>query len=184
MKFKSVKRGKVLKTNIILVGFGENVIKETAKRLAKFFELFFADAEALVEYHLTNSEENIENLCGIEYLNKLKNDIMVEISRYENAFVYIPLSIYASDSNCEILSQNGYVVFVNGKQKDVQNYITNKEKLTEQERKVLLLALQNRLDFCKNHCDLQIFDKCTDSSSLEKKIVSALKKYFSMNDKE
>ncbi len=160
------------------MGFNESVIKVTAKKLASFFDLFFADTEALIEYYLTNSEKNIANLCGIEYLNTLKENIMLEISHYENALVYIPLSIYASDTNCEKLSQNGYVVFVDGKQKDIHSYIANKSRLTDQERKVLLLSLQNRLDFCKSHCDLQIFDKCTNSISLEKKIVSALKKYF------
>lgn len=167
-----------LKTNIILVGFNESTIKETAKRLAKYFDLYFADVEALIEYYLTNSEKTIENLCGIEYLNELKDHIMFEISHYENSFIYLPLSVFASDSNCEKLSQNGYVVFVNGKQRDIHNYIASKNRLTDQEKKVLLLSLQNRLDFCKSHSDLQIFDKCTDSARLEKKVVSALKKFF------
>lgn len=167
-----------MKTNIILVGFNESVIKDASKKLAKFFDLYYADAEALIEYYLTNSEKNIENLCGIEYLNELKEHIMFEISHYDNSLIYIPLSIYASDTNCEQLSKNGYVVFVDGKQKDIYSYIASKNRLTEQERKVLTLSLQNRLDFCKKHCDLQIFDKCTNSSQLEKKIISALKKYF------
>lgn len=123
-----------MKTNIILVGFNESVVKETAKRLAKFFELFFADTEALIEYYLTNSEKNIENLCGMEYLKGLKERIMFEISNYENSLIYIPLSIYASDTNWEKLSQNGYVVFIDGKQKDTYAYIANKSRLTDRER--------------------------------------------------
>lgn len=167
-----------MKTNIILIGWDENITKMVAKRLAISLELYYADVEDLIEYYLTNSEEDIENTCGKEYLDGLKSNIMDEISNYENSIIYLPLHIFVNSENYEKLKTHGVVVFMDIKDKLVGKVYEKNVSMSEAEKRVETLNLANRIAVCRQVSDIDVFVNLRKEDKAYKCIKKAIKKYY------
>ena len=167
-----------MKTNIILIGWDENITKMVAKRLALSLELYYADVEDLIEYYLTNSEEEIERTCGKEYLDELKSNIMNEISNYENSIIYLPLHIYVNQNNYEKLKTHGVVVFMDIKDKLVSSVYKDNVSMSDAEKRIEGLTLANRIAVCRDTCDVDVIVNKRKEDTAYKRIKKGIKKYY------
>lgn len=167
-----------MKTNIILIGWHENMTKMVAKRLAIGLELYYADVEDLIEYYLTNKEEDIEKVCGKDYLEGLKSNIMTEISNYENSIVYLPLHIFVNDENYEKLKLHGVVVFIDIKDRLIKKVYAKDESRTDAEKRIDTLALENRIAICREVCDIDVYVNKQKEEKAYKAVKKAVRKYY------
>ncbi len=167
-------RGNNVKSNIILIGFSENITKNVAKRLSLNLEMYYADVEDLMEYYLTSPEEEIENTCGKNYLDGLKANIMNEISNYENSIIYLPLSLFVNSNNADKLQTHGVITLLDGKDKFIEKLY---KKSTDEER-IDKLALYNRLKFARDNCDIDVVLGTGNEDKCYKKTRRAIKKYY------
>ncbi len=167
-----------MKTNIVLIGFLNNVTKKISEKLALDFGLYFADAEGMLEYNLTNEEE-IEKLCGVEYLNGLKQKILKDISSYENTVISIPYSIFSANNNYEMFKKNCTIVFLNFSEEILKYKIqlTQDENLKKAEE-AFLIAYNERTQFCKDNCNLSIDISKYEIENVYKKVKKYLDEYY------
>lgn len=164
----------------MVVGWEEKSTKNLAKRLALSLDKFYADVEDLMEYYLTDSQENIQKLCGVEYLEKLKLGVIKDVSNYENAIIYVPLYIFVYQDNCNLLSKNAHIIFVDIKDRELKKVFSDKEKYPA----LKTLTLKNRIDFCRLKCDKKIVSNCTHQDKLFKSANRIVKKIFRWNKRE
>lgn len=100
-----------MKSNIIVVGLNYDFSKCVAKELSNFFDMFFLDANDLIEYSLIDAK-NMQLICGIEYYEKEKRKIIVGINQYENTIVNIPHNILLEGDTILKLRQNAIIIYL------------------------------------------------------------------------
>lgn len=167
-----------MKTNIVLIGFLKDPTKQIAKRLALDFDLYFADVEGMLEYNLTNENE-IENLCGIDYLNGLKKKVLKDISSYENTLIAMPYSIFIANNNYEMFKENCTIVFLNYSQNLLQeNFKYIKDDFIRKTQEAFLIAYEERTQFCKENSNLTIDIVKPELDTAYKRVKKFLDDYY------
>ena len=114
-----------MKSNILFVGLNYEFIKKISKEICDGFDMFFLDVNALIEYNLA-AKQNIEELCGIDYLNKEREAIILSVNNYENSVVCVPYSIFLENGIAKELKNNAIVVYLKLPKK-----VLNKQNETE-----------------------------------------------------
>jgi len=137
-----------MKSNILLVGLDYEFIKKVATKLADSFDMFFLDANRLIEYSLIDVE-NVKLKCGIEYFEKEVKKIILSVKDYENAIISFPYNLYLKN---EIELKSGAITIllkINRRQleklnlnKDANNQLST-EILTCEELNILLEKATN-----------------------------------------
>lgn len=167
-----------MKTNLVIIGWDEKATKNLAKQISTSFDKIYADVEDLLEYYLTDSQTNIKQLCGVEYLDELKSKIMKEISNYDNAVIYLPLYLFVSQDNWKVLSKNAFIIFIDIKDCLIKDMYVS-DPLPQQQIALKTLTLRNRIDFCRLKCDCKITCNVADFNKSYKTISQTIKKYLS-----
>lgn len=168
-----------MKTNLLLVSLFDKGTKEIASKLAKEYDLYYADVNDLLEYNLYNAKE-IEKNCGLEYLNKLKRNALKEIGTYENTLISVPYGIFASENNSKYFDKYATIVFLDFKKSAIEKYI-EKATLTQKnlnELKVMLIAFDEMQKLCCELSHIQIDLANVNFESNYKKIKKHLDKYY------
>ena len=167
-----------MKTDIVLIGFFKDLTKKIGEKLALDFGLYYADVEDMLEYHLMNEQE-IEKLCGIKYLNGLKQKVVKDLSSYENSLITIPYSIFSSNKNYEMFKSNFTIVFLNFEKIYLEQKINQlKDEKERAEGKAFLLACEERAKFCKDNSDITIDISKPVLELCYKKVKRCLSDYF------
>ncbi len=167
-----------MKTDIVLIGFFKDLTKQIAEKLALDFGLYFADVEGMIEYSLINEKE-IEKLCGIDYLNGLKQKVLKDIANYENTLITIPYSIFSANHNYEMFKRNCTIVFLNFSKACLEERI--KQTQDEKAKKaweVFLLAYDERTKFCIENSDITINMTKPELDIAYKLVKKSLDKYY------
>lgn len=89
--------------SLIFIGQDEKTTESIAKEFADKNDLYFANAQEIMEYELVNSYNDIKNTCGEEYLKSLRRKIVKSMSEYENSVIYLPTYLYMEDDFSTIL---------------------------------------------------------------------------------
>jgi len=168
-----------LKTNLVIVSLCDKATKEIAAKLAKEYDLYFADVGDILEYNLFNADE-IEKNCGIDYLNKLKQKTIKEIGTYENTLISVPYGIFVSDQNYKYFEKYGTIIFFDYSKAAVEKYIEN-ATLTQKnlnELKVMLIAFEETEKICLESSNAKIDLNKIDFDQNYKKIKKFLDKYY------
>ena len=175
--FKTYEGGYSLKTNIVLVGLYDKMIKSVAKRLADDFDMYLADLVEIVKYNLINEEE-IEKICGVQYLNKQKIKIVGEIAGYENTIVHLPYSIFAENENADKFKKNGTTIFINLTLSAFKKLLDKDKTMSSDEKKLALLVFDDRVSFAKKMCDLSVDIDSPDYITAYKKVKKAMDNFL------
>jgi shikimate kinase len=127
--------------------------KFVSKKLSKDIGMYFLDTDELLKYNLQN-EKDIKNICGEDYLQKLKSKVLGDVFDYENSLIYMPFSLFLEGSNAKKLRVHSHVVFLEIKKEDYKNLLRGNKKILSKEDKVNLTAYDLRNEFCKQNCDI------------------------------
>ncbi|MBQ3048159.1 MAG: hypothetical protein IJD48_04005, partial [Clostridia bacterium] len=133
----------------------------------------------IIEYNLFNADE-IEDKCGIEYLNKLKKKTIKEIGTYENTLISVPYGLFVADKNYKYFEKYGTIVLLNYTKQAIEKYIET-STLTQKnlnEIKVMLLAFDETQKICAEASNTKIDLNKIDVLSNYKKIKKFLDKYY------
>ncbi len=167
-----------MKTNIVLIGFFKEFTKQIGKKLALDFGLYYADVEEMIEYNLMNEKE-IEELCGVDYLNNLKNKIIKDLSCYENTLITIPYNMFITNKNYDMFKSYCTIVFLNFSRDFIKEEINkSQDKTIKNDGNVFLLAYEERTKFCIDNSDISINITQSDLDNSYKKIKKCLDKYY------
>ena len=171
------KGGCRLKTNIVLVGLYDKMTKSVARRLADDFDMYLADLVEIVKYSLINEEE-IENICGLQYLNKQKAKVVDDISNYENSVIHLPYSIFSEGETANKFRKSGTTVFLKLSVGAFKKLLEKDKSMSADEKKLALLVFEDRTAFAQKKCDLTVEIDTSDYLTSYKKVRRALDNFF------
>lgn len=166
-----------MKTNIVLVGLYDKMTKAVAKKLASELDMYLADLVEIVKYNLMNEEE-IEKICGIQYLNKQKSKIIGDISSYENSIIHLPYSIFAEGKTSDKFKKYGTTIFLKISLTTFQKLLDKDKSLSEDEKKIELLAYKDRTANAEKLCDLTVDIDTVDHTTAYKRVKRVLDNFL------
>ncbi|MGN0798332.1 MAG: shikimate kinase [Christensenellales bacterium] len=158
-----------MKTNIVLVGLYDKMSKAVAKKLANELDMYLADLVEILKYNLMNEEE-IEKICGIQYLNKQKSKIIGDISSYENSIIHLPYSIFAEGKTPDKFKKYGTTIFLKISPTTFQRLLDKDKGLTDDEKKIALLAYEDRTANAEKLCDMSVDIDSVDYTTAYKRV--------------
>lgn len=168
-----------MKTNIVLVSLLERLNKKIATKLSDSLDMYLADVEDIIEYYLLHKESEIEEVCGADYLNKLKDKIVKEVSTYENTLITIPYSMFISKNYAEYFKKYCTVVFLQFP-KNVLEDIKKKTKKeqTKKDMDVLFLTYDEHTAMCNDVADIVVSLNKSDFDFCYKKVEKVIDEYY------
>ena len=167
-----------MKTNILLISILDEKTKHIGTKIANAYELYYVDVADMLEYSLIDEKE-IEKACGIEYLKKLRRNVIKNVSNYENTLITLPMNLFFSEDFNEYFKTYCTIVFLNFPRKTIEKLVQTAK--TEEEKnalKVTLLAYDEHTKLCQENSDIQVKLTKTDDGADFKKLKKQLDKYF------
>lgn len=78
-----------MKINIVIIGLNYEYNLDICDMLADKTGMFFLDVNQFLNYSLL-SRKNMEELCGIEYLEQQEDSVVKSCSEFENSVICMP----------------------------------------------------------------------------------------------
>jgi len=167
-----------LKTNIVLVSLNNQLSKKIGEKLSKDYDLYFADIKDILQYNLQNEAE-IESICGVEYLNNLKEKTIKDVSTYENTLITLPYELFIWNNNYEYLKKYSTIVYLKQpKSLLVKEKNKIEDNLEKSQQEVLLTAFEGHNQLCEENSDVTIDIVKDDFVTNYKKIKKVLDNYY------
>ena len=163
-----------MKTNLVFVGLLNDKTRKLAEKFALDMELYFADLDKIVEYNLFNIQEIQEN-CGVEYFNKLKQQVIKDVSTYENTLIYLPFDMFIEGKNAEYFNKYGTTVFLDFDKKIVKQFFNGEPK---SEADMFFLNFVERREFLKKEANITIEIQKDDFQKNLKNIKKIIENYY------
>lgn len=154
-----------MKGNILLVGLDYSFVKCVGTGLAEKLDLFFLDVNDLIEYRIIDKEK-MQIVCGMEYFEKKKRNVIFEISDYENTIVNIPYDIVLNKEYKEVLKKST-LIFLNFNKELLEKF--NKSRKEENKLDIELITYE---ELTKLLLELADYSVIVESENIEKNIES------------
>ena len=140
-----------MKSNIALISLYDSFTSKLSEALAWELGLYYANLQDIIAYEIINPKE-IEQKCGIDYLNSLKEKSFSGVMEYENSCIAVPFAMYSQKNNYKVTSRNSLVIFVKMSYSLYVNIFKGKKKADI----VSKLAFEDRNKFCQKHADIVV----------------------------
>lgn len=134
-----------MKSNICVVCVDKRYSRTISKMLANALDMFFADVNALIEFDLMCVEE-VEKMCGVEYLQKIEYSKVKNVATYENTLFTLNCEMFGQQRIKEVVAKNALVVFVDMTKQSFWAKLKN-QRLTKNDK-------QNQLDMYDDRTNL------------------------------
>jgi len=158
-----------VKQNLCLYGLAEDFVKNCAKLLADDLGMYFADVGALIEFDLQDIER-AELLCGKDYIKKIENKVVKNVSTFENTLYVCDFSLLNDDENLEKIKKTSYLVYLKMSNAKLKNRLESKGLRNADVALKMDMAVP-RDKLCKKYADVVVSCNSDD----EKKIVKNVK---------
>ncbi len=163
-----------LKTNIALVSLYDSFTNKLSDALAWELGLYYANVQDIMAYEIINPSE-IEQKCGLEYLNKLKDKSFCAIMEYENSCIALPFAQYSNKSNYKLVSKNALTIFIKMPYALYERFFKGKKNKDI----VSAIAFEDRNKFCQKHADIVLEVSNTATKLNINKIKKQILSYYS-----
>lgn len=159
-----------MRQNLCIFSLEKNFSVDVAKTLALELGMFFADIDAIVEYEILDVGR-VEKLCGKDYVKKLENSAVKNVSSFENTMCACDYSLLNDDVNLAVIKERAYCVYLLlGKSELEKLYSTYGFRKADIKLRSDLTPFRDRL--CKKYADIVV--KCDSLNIAE--IVKKVKK--------
>lgn len=165
------------KKNLCFVGLTKNFTDIICKQLSAQLEMYYANIGEIIEFELFNTE-NVEEICGIEYLLKQEIKIIKKVSTYENTIINIEYSKLNNETNLNSIKDNCLLIYLRLDGESFDKELLN-DKLSNNQIKIQQDLLQDRDFICKNISDLYINCNNLNLDELIELIINNIMKYYS-----
>ena len=166
-----------MKTNITLICFESEFTKEIAHAMSNELELYYVDIADLLQFNFINLQDVLAK-CGIDYLKKLENEAIKNVSTFENTIITSPINILLENQNIINLKNSSIIIYLKLSQKTLT---TMSKKLDDNKSKALqvdLLAYDSRDKYFMANSDIVVNILSNNVNSAVKKVIKAINKYY------
>lgn len=142
------------KTNLCVVGLPKQFTDTLGKTLASKMDMFYANIEDLFAYELVDMVR-IEELCGVEYLQKEERSIVKRVCQYDNTLINIDYAILNKGDMLDLIKNHCLLIYY---EMNKDRYIDeiNKEGQSSNLIVINLEVFQDRNNLCKSMADVII----------------------------
>lgn len=98
--------------NIVFIGMMGSGKSIVGKKLSETLGTFFYDTDHIIESREGKTISEIFELFGESYFRKLEEDIVKEISNYENSVISTGGGIILNPVNIERLKKNSFIIYL------------------------------------------------------------------------
>lgn len=165
------------KTNLCILGLSQKFTDDICRQLSVKMDMYYADVSKILEYELSDLSK-VEEMCGVEYLQKEERSIINRICSYDNTIVNIEYSSLNDDSTLKVVRDSCLLVYIK-LNKDRFILEQNKESISENVKNISLDVFEDRDFICKRISDITI--NCLDlkEDELIDMIIQQILKYYS-----
>lgn len=146
------------KTNLCIIGLAKYFTDNICKSLSSKLDMFYANVQDIVEFELFDLNQ-IEEVCGKEFLLKEQTSIVKRICSYENTLININYSELNDENILDSIRSSCLLIYIRidkdrfKKEQDNDNFNHNE--------KIINIDLFNDRDFiCKNIAEIVV--NCND----------------------
>ena len=165
-------------SNIVVACLREDLKQNIVKILADKLEMYFADIDELVKYEAINPQEVIDRV-GVEYLQKLTDKQVYNISTYENTIITASDDILTNSKNILTLKTSSLIVLIKIPFKAYKKYITTQAKGVLQPIDIINLNMFfDKEKIIEKSANIVINVKWMNAKHIAKKVIKAIKKYY------
>ena len=99
------------KTNLCIVGLSKQFTDNICKQLSVKMDMFYANIEEIFAYDLMNIAE-IEEICGIDYLQKEQKSIISRVCSYDNTLINIDYTLLNDSDILKMIKDNCLLIYI------------------------------------------------------------------------
>jgi shikimate kinase len=140
-------------------------------------DLFYANIEEIFAYDLMDVGK-IEEVCGIDYLNKEEKSIVKRVCGYENTLINIDYALLNNDEILEIVKKQCLIVYLGLNQNRFEQEQKN-ELISANLMSINKEVFSDRDFLCRNISDITIDCKDYDIENIIKELLTKTLEYYS-----
>lgn len=159
----------MLNINFILVSLINLNLEKISIALAKKIKCFYLNMEELIDYSLVD-KKRMEEVCGIDYMEKQEMKIVKSINDYENTVASMKYETFSKNFS-HINKEKNKIIYLSISQANFDKYKTefeiknDKDKFVSSDIEILSIAFKERDKFMKKNCNIEV--KCDISNVKE-----------------
>lgn len=109
--------------NLCVVGLANKFTDDLCDRLSIFLDMYYANVQKILDYEL--NVEDMERICGKDYLIKKQKSVIKRICEYEDSIINIDYSLLNNQDICSIIKNCALIIYVHI---DKEKYLSELEK--------------------------------------------------------
>ena len=164
------------KSNLCIVGLPKQFIDILGKELSSKMDMFYANIEEIFAYELIDMAR-IEELCGLEYLQKEERSIVKRICGYDNTLINIDYAVLNKGDILELIKQHCLLLYFDISRNRYQRELDN-EGQSSNLKLINMDVFQDRSNLCKEMADIVVDCEELDLHSLVDKTIEIVMQYF------
>lgn len=160
--------------NLCVVGLANNFTDNLCKKLSIYLDMYYANVQKILDYEL--QVEDMEKICGKDYLVKKQKSVIKRICEYEDSIINIEYSLLNDQDICAIIKNCSLIIYVNI---DKDTYLKDLEtdNINSNLKIVCNDLFEDRCMILKNIADITI-DYNLDEEKFLEEFATKLMNYF------
>ena len=139
----------MIKNNLLVLSLENNLTKQTKQKLAETLDLFFVDADDILQYNMI--DDDMLETCGKEYFEKEQKKVLLGLAEYENSLVSGRFNLFFKDDMIKNFQSKFIVIYLRVDKKLLNEYQSNKKftVLNQSKNNLLAFDVEDKI-LCKN----------------------------------
>ena len=165
------------KLNICVVGLAKDLTDQVCSKLATDLELYYANVEKILEFELFDYE-NIERICGKDYLAREERSIIRRLCTYEDTLMNLNYFNLNNEEILNIVKEHCLLIYLHI---TYNRFIdeTNKERSTDNKKLLDATLFDDRDGICRMEADIVVDCKNDNANDVTKKVAQHIINYYS-----
>lgn len=158
-----------MKGNICVIGLVKSYTKNIAKKVSDKLDMFFGDLDELMEFDLIDLN-NVKNICGQEYVDKVEQSKMKMLVSFENTLSTFNYSLLNNKNNLNNIKSKSIIIFIKLNKVNAKNKLI-RAGVKKDDLNLQLDLLNERNKLCEKYADIVV-----DANDLSiNKVISNIK---------
>lgn len=164
------------KLNICIVGLAKDLTDEVCSKLSTELELYYANVQKILEFELFDYE-NIEKICGSEYLAREEKSVVRRLCTYEDTLINLNYFILNDDDVLKFIKDHCLLIYLH---MTYNRFVEENKYSANDNRKTLEnLLFEDRDKICSMEADIVVDCKEDNVDEIYKKVSSHIINYYS-----
>lgn len=163
------------KLNICVVGLAKDLTDKICSELANRLELYYANVEKILEFELFD-QENIEKICGKDYLLREEKSIIKRLCTYEETLINLNHFNLNNDETLNTVKEHCLLIYLHITE---DRFNVELQNTTDGNNVFDKTLFSDRDKICRHEADIVIDCEDLDVSNIASLASESIINYFS-----